>query len=196
MNDLLVQSRFRNNILWTAMNGRTAAEICRVAGLAHPTTFGGYLNLKISPLRKDGTYAAEAHRIATYFKTLPEDLFPKSLYALSLPTVVNREYASESVGLMLAKGLPSLLPSPQQLVEHAQLSEAVDGALLKLTPREDFVIKLRFGLNGNHEHTLDEISQSIGVNSERIRQIEAKALRKLRNPVISRNLRPFNANIN
>jgi len=65
-------------------------------------------------------------------------------------------------------------------------------SLLKtLTPREERVIRLRFGLEDGSEHTLEEVGQSFAVTRERIRQIEAKALRKLRHPSRSGNLRSF-----
>jgi RNA polymerase primary sigma factor len=63
--------------------------------------------------------------------------------------------------------------------------------LKSLTPREEKVIKMRFGLEDGSEHTLEEVGQSFAVTRERIRQIEAKALRKLRHPSRSRRLRAF-----
>ena len=63
--------------------------------------------------------------------------------------------------------------------------------LRTLTPREERVIKMRFGLEDGSEHTLEEVGQSFQVTRERIRQIEAKALRKLRHPSRSRKLKAF-----
>jgi RNA polymerase primary sigma factor len=63
--------------------------------------------------------------------------------------------------------------------------------LKSLTPREEKVIKMRFGLEDGSEHTLEEVGQSFAVTRERIRQIEAKALRKLRHPSRSRRLKAF-----
>ena len=63
--------------------------------------------------------------------------------------------------------------------------------LSTLTPREEKVIKMRFGLEDGSEHTLEEVGQSFAVTRERIRQIEAKALRKLRHPSRWRKLRAF-----
>ncbi|HOT01152.1 MAG TPA: sigma factor-like helix-turn-helix DNA-binding protein, partial [Acidobacteriota bacterium] len=63
--------------------------------------------------------------------------------------------------------------------------------LRTLTPRESEVIKMRFGLGDGSEHTLEEVGKKFNVTRERIRQIEAKALRKLRHPSRSKKLRPF-----
>ena len=63
--------------------------------------------------------------------------------------------------------------------------------LRTLTPREEKIIKMRFGLEDGSEHTLEEVGQSFAVTRERIRQIEAKALRKLRHPSRSLKLRSF-----
>jgi RNA polymerase primary sigma factor len=60
-----------------------------------------------------------------------------------------------------------------------------------LTPREERIIKMRFGLEDGTEHTLEQVGQAFGVTRERIRQIEAKALRKLRHPSRNRRLRAF-----
>ena len=60
-----------------------------------------------------------------------------------------------------------------------------------LTPREEKIIKMRFGLEDGSEHTLEEVGQNFAVTRERIRQIEAKALRKLRHPSRSHRLRAF-----
>ncbi len=75
---------------------------------------------------------------------------------------------------------------------HQRQPEGADLAgAATLTPREESVIKMRFGLEDGSEHTLEEVGQSFQVTRERIRQIEAKALRKLRHPSRSRKLKAF-----
>jgi RNA polymerase primary sigma factor len=81
--------------------------------------------------------------------------------------------------------------SPSDAVITLNLKEQTAGLLKTLTPREEKVIKMRFGLDDGSEHTLEEVGQSFAVTRERIRQIEAKALRKLRHPSRSRKLRAF-----
>ena len=81
--------------------------------------------------------------------------------------------------------------SPAEAVINLNLKEQTENVLRTLTPREEKVIKMRFGVGDGSEHTLEEVGQSFAVTRERIRQIEAKALRKLRHPSRSRRLRAF-----
>jgi RNA polymerase primary sigma factor len=81
--------------------------------------------------------------------------------------------------------------SPAEAVININLKEMTESVLKTLTPREEKVIKMRFGLDNGSDHTLEEVGQNFAVTRERIRQIEAKALRKLRHPSRSRKLRPF-----
>ena len=81
--------------------------------------------------------------------------------------------------------------SPSDAVINLNLKEQTESVLQTLTPREERVIKMRFGVGDGSEHTLEEVGQNFAVTRERIRQIEAKALRKLRHPSRSRKLRAF-----
>ena len=81
--------------------------------------------------------------------------------------------------------------SPAEAVINLNLKEQTENVLRTLTPREEKVIKMRFGVGDGSEHTLEEVGQNFAVTRERIRQIEAKALRKLRHPSRSRRLRAF-----
>lgn len=74
---------------------------------------------------------------------------------------------------------------------HANLKETTTRILASLTPREERVLRMRFGIGMNSDHTLEEVGQQFAVTRERIRQIEAKALRKLKHPSRSRKLRSF-----
>ena len=81
--------------------------------------------------------------------------------------------------------------SPSDTVINLNLKEQMASVLKMLTLREEKIIKLRFGLEDGSEHTLEEVGESFAVTRERIRQIEAQALRKLRNPRRSHKLRAF-----
>ena len=81
--------------------------------------------------------------------------------------------------------------SPVDSVINIDLAEQVDKVLGSLTPREERVLRMRFGIGEKSDHTLEEVGQDFEVTRERIRQIEAKALRKLRHPSRSKRLRTF-----
>jgi RNA polymerase primary sigma factor len=84
-----------------------------------------------------------------------------------------------------------VIPSPPETVISINLREQIGEALKSLTEREAKVLKMRFGLGDGNEHTLEEVGQQFKVTRERIRQIEAKALRKLKHPSRSRKLKSF-----
>lgn len=81
--------------------------------------------------------------------------------------------------------------SPQEMAAFSLLRKQLFGILDTLTPREEMVIRLRYGLDDGHPRTLEEVGKEFGVTRERIRQIEAKALRKLRHPSRSKKLKDY-----
>ena len=80
---------------------------------------------------------------------------------------------------------------PQAAAEASALQSIVGEALSDLTPREQRILRMRFGIGETADHTLEEIGKEFGVTRERIRQIEAKALEKLRDPARSHKLATF-----
>ena len=81
--------------------------------------------------------------------------------------------------------------SPVEPVISTNLTEQTGRVVKSLTPREELVLRMRFGVGDGSEHTLEEVGRSFNVTRERIRQIESKALRKLRHPSRAAQLRPF-----
>ncbi len=106
---------------------------------------------------------------------------------ISLQTPVGEEEES-NLGDFLVDGR---MVSPSEAVINLNLREQTAEVLKTLSPREEKIVKMRFGLQDGSEHTLEEVGQSFAVTRERIRQIEAKALRKLRHPSRSHRLRNF-----
>ena len=82
-------------------------------------------------------------------------------------------------------------PAPQDAASHTLLKEQLSEVLSTLTPREERVLRLRFGLEDGRSRTLEEVGEVFNVTRERIRQIEAKALRKLRHPSRSKKLKDY-----
>ncbi len=106
---------------------------------------------------------------------------------ISLETPIGEEEDSHLGDFIEDKNIVS----PADAVINLNLKEQTEAVLKTLTPREEKVIKMRFGVGDGSEHTLEEVGQNFAVTRERIRQIEAKALRKLRHPSRSRKLRAF-----
>jgi RNA polymerase primary sigma factor len=106
---------------------------------------------------------------------------------ISLETPIGEEEDSHLGDFIEDRGIVS----PADAVINLNLKEQTESVLKTLTPREEKVIKMRFGVGDGSEHTLEEVGQNFAVTRERIRQIEAKALRKLRHPSRSRKLRAF-----
>jgi RNA polymerase primary sigma factor len=106
---------------------------------------------------------------------------------ISLETPIGEEEDSHLGDFIEDRGIVS----PAEAVINLNLKEQTENVLQTLTPREEKVIKMRFGLEDGSEHTLEEVGHSFAVTRERIRQIEAKALRKLRHPSRSKKLRSF-----
>ncbi len=106
---------------------------------------------------------------------------------ISLETPVGEEEESHLSDFIVDKRANS----PSEAVINLNLREQTAEVLKSLSPREEKIIKMRFGLQDGSEHTLEEVGQQFAVTRERIRQIEAKALRKLRHPSRSHKLKAF-----
>jgi RNA polymerase primary sigma factor len=82
-------------------------------------------------------------------------------------------------------------PTPSAMTSESIMWERLDDALDTLTPREARVLRLRYGLEDGEDYTLEQVGEKLGLTRERIRQIQSQALRRLRHPSRSRNLKPF-----
>jgi RNA polymerase primary sigma factor len=105
---------------------------------------------------------------------------------ISLETPIGEEEDSHLGDFIEDKGV-----SPAESVISTNLVEQTQRVLATLSPREEKVLRMRFGIGEKYDHTLEEVGQDFDVTRERIRQIEAKALRKLRHPSRSKRLKSF-----
>jgi RNA polymerase primary sigma factor len=106
---------------------------------------------------------------------------------LSLESPVGDEEDSE-LGMFVED---NITPSPIQVAYRDMLRDKIEDVLSTLSPREARILRLRFGLDNGHAYTLEEVGQKFGLTRERIRQIEGKALRRLRHPRRARQLRDY-----
>ena len=137
-------------------------------------------------LNREPTEEELAKKMGTTEEKVRE-IFKISQDPLSLETPIGEEDDSH-LGDFL-KDESSM--SPEEYAINEVLKDEIQEVLCTLTPREEEVLKLRFGLKGGTCHTLEEVGNMFGVTRERIRQIEAKALRKLRHPSRSRKLKDY-----
>ncbi len=107
---------------------------------------------------------------------------------LSLDSPINDEDEESELGMFIED---KATPSPLQSTYSKLLGEKIQEVLESLPPRESHILRLRFGLENGRVHTLEEVGQKFGLTRERIRQIETKALRRLRHPRRSRQLREY-----
>ena len=106
---------------------------------------------------------------------------------ISLETPIGEEEDSHLGDFIEDKSIPT----PSEAVTNLNLSEQTQRVLTTLTPREEKVLRMRFGIGERSDHTLEEVGKNFSVTRERIRQIEAKALRKLRHPSRAKRLKSF-----
>jgi len=186
MKDYEIQIAVKNAPLLNMMreNGyETAAELSRACGVSQ-NSIGGMLNLKNPLYTKHGQVNATAQKIADFFKVLPDMLYPEGQHFEGL----NKNKASVQVEAEQMFALTNMAETdPEMLLEHDQMIAATNEMINGLTWRQQKVLKMRFV----EEKTLEECSQELSVTRERIRQIEQKALRIMRHPTNSEQLRQF-----
>ena len=190
-NEYLIEIKVKNNVLYSLMEAKrisTAAELSRATSVAQ-SIIGKYLNLKMTALKQNGEPTNAAYLLAAFFNVDPEHLFPVNHYYESLED--NKGITSASFESIndLSIGDNNLLSNSVDF-DNEELKKSVDDALLLIRPREAETLKLRFGIDCKL-HTLDEVGRILNVTRERVRQLEAKALKKLTNPKINKNLKEF-----
>ena len=175
--DYRVTVRVKNNNILKLIEakGVSVAKVAEDIGMSY-TTLLRYIQLRDSPIDAKGTLKLSAQKICVYFGVLVEEVW--SLEQLTPIESNTRELEFSYHELTRLENISD----PILNLENDQLKEVIDFTLdTKLTPRESNVLKLRFGFEGD-PLSLEQVGDVIGVTRERVRQIEAKALRKLRHP--------------
>ena len=190
MRDLEVTLTVRNNQLKERRLGRgLSQDALAVASGVRKATILGLECLRVSSRDRWGRWTRAAEALSDFFDVDPGDLFPAALDAVRQPKAVRRLDVAEA--MLLLPSPPDVEQCPQRLLERSREADAVLAAIEHLTPRHKFVLERRRGLNGKNEMTLEEICVEMGSTRERVREIEAQALARLRHPSISKTLKGF-----
>ena len=195
MKEVRLEIRAKNAKLWHLIfdHHRSVAEFSEKHQV-NQGKVGDLLNLKDSPVTKFGEYSKTAQRLAEIAVLTPEELFPARLYAKVLPVVVREFSLAQLPGRKDPTPLLSSIADPYDMesdLDRSNLHRAIQEVMGTLSPKEQQILRLRFGLDGHEALTLAEVGQKFGVQPERVRQIEGKALRHLRHPARSNRLKEF-----
>lgn len=182
MTDYRVQIKVRNARLLRAIEkaGHQPGQFfAREVGISYTGHLLPYLNLKRTPFDENGDLRPCAEMLCVFLNRMPDELWSEEQRYPLLTNAAEIDLSSANVQELLSS--PSDCADPLSLLERKQAAQAVDALLDTLTPREAEVLRLRHGINGEPMN-LEEMAKAKGCSRERIRQIEAKALRKLRAP--------------
>ena len=177
----------RNNLVLTAIKDSGYTNLAKFAkdnslalGLLYDT-----INLKRPPMLQTGEFSPFAMELMEVLGACPTDLWTAEQLTMKLKKNTSyRELGKEELQRCLQSSARSLigLDYPEQEAEENQATKIMVAMVDSLTPMESKVLKMHFGLDGEDQHTLEQISEKMGFTRERIRGIEAKALSKMRHP--------------
>ncbi len=195
MKELELTLRLRNNRLKERREAlrMSQAAFAAAAGISL-AAYQALEALRGSPyVRSEGCWRWKdvALQLARFHCVEPEELFPPSVLGVDTAVATRRLDGDDLFPLLSQDQERLLLEGPDAEHDRAELREQVQHALASLRPREAEVLRQRFGLDGEEPRTLDEVGSTLGVLGERVRQIEARALRLLRHPKRSRALAAF-----
>jgi hypothetical protein len=192
MKEYRVKVTVRNNLLLSAIEDagyKSQAEFARAAGLTdtHVTALVG---LRVCPIRNDGTFTDVAQTMMEVLGACPTDLWTNEQLSMRLKNN-SAEGAMSGTEVLAALAMDPIdlieMKEPDAEVFEKEKVSIIAKTLKTLTFTEQMVLGKRFGINGN-EQSLRDVAQEMGCTAERIRQIEAKALRKMRHPSRSNEL--------
>ena len=186
--------RFSTYAYWWIRQGMTRALAEQARAIRVPTHMVsaiGDVYKAARDLQQELGREPRVQEIADRLELTPErvlEIQASSRQPVSLETPLGNEDSAGTLGDLIAD---RSVRTPHELAAHSMLRRHMDDAMQVLSPRERQVLRLRYGLAGGREHTLGEIADQLGVTSERVRQIEAAALSKLRQPKLRHKLREY-----
>ena len=200
--EIAAEVRFKNGLLYRAVQKcGSQSKLAEFLGVK-PTQIGAWLNFRECP--KFRTVARRHHelyelidaKLVSLIGYGLEEVFPIEVEVNKEALKIHRmmvHMADVPVEMLCEAGVAPKLPlSPEVSLRLLEMGDRVRDAVQMLNPRQEKVIAMRFGLPPySKEHTLEEVACEFGVTRERIRQVEAKALRLLRHPKLSRRLKEY-----
>lgn len=183
--DYRIEVKVKNNNILRKIEEagyKSVGEFCRLNNkMTWASRIGDYVNLKSSPLNCEGEFFPHVYEICDLLMCSPEDLFNETQIQTALESNKRTMEVNEAeMKFMLENNKEPL--SLEDGLAMQRMPEKVQLLLENLTPREAKVIKMRFGIGEYEPMTLREVADEFGVTSARIRDIEVKALRRLRHP--------------
>jgi RNA polymerase primary sigma factor len=193
--DYRIEIKVKNNRLLTKMEKAGYASVAKFAEAlgVNRDVIDRIVRMRSAALDEEGYYRPEALKIAEFLNCTPQDIYPPAQMRGTMKKNTAQITANANEVDSLTSSLRTLAFSPEKKLILDGAKQVLKAAMLRLTPREQRVLDLRYGLTYGEEKTLEEIGAMFGVNRERIRQIEMKALRKMKHPERSKELR---ANLN
>jgi len=183
MSDYKVTIKVQNNNILKLIESRgyvSALHFSKATGYSY-SAISKLINMREAPVGKTGALRPAVYHLAEVLNCIPEELFSEAQMEAAMESNKRTLQVGEAeMQFMLNHTLePTLL---EDQLHFQRLPSKIESLLETLTPREAKVISLRYGVNGSDASTLDEVAEVFDVTRERIRQIEIKALRKLRQP--------------
>lgn len=194
MKELEITLRVRNNRLKERREtlGYDQAELAEAAGISL-FQYGSLENMRAKPKNGRGEWTKSATRLAQFFCTDPDQLFPQAVQDVQVP-VSARKMDAADVGRLLPGASEHqqrrLELNPDADLDRAALRDRMRDAMGQLTRRQRSVLEQFFGFNGD-EQTYRAIGDKLDVSGARARQIAEKAMRRLRQPKLAAPLKPF-----
>ena len=182
MKDYRVEVKVKNNYLFSMMKSYGIAnvpQLNKATGVSLNTLYA-YLNLTKTPYTKTGALSAPVQTLCSFFSCAVDDLFPPQ--HIENPLEKNAGVIEANMTELVSSNLLGGGTDPLELLEKQDTTALVNSALEKLNRRERMIIEARFGLGEEEEKTLQQLAEVLDVSATRVREIEAKALRKLRHP--------------
>ena len=185
MSELLparIEARVRNNRLrWLIHDSHaTTSAFCRVAGFS-ATIVGMLLNLKMSPIGKRGAYRKPCLDLAAHFHVIEEWLFPPELYE-RFAEVQQFTTERDTPEILPLTDETELLALPDTRNQARHVRAVLERAMASLSSGEKRVLTRLYGWDDNQPMTRRACGEELGIGRERVRMIEARAIRKLRHP--------------